>query len=61
VEQWNGTTWSIVPSANPAIAGFPHSPTFASLGDVSCAGGACMAVGASRNALSSFTLAERSP
>jgi hypothetical protein len=61
VEQWDGSTWSIDPSASPPIAGYPYSPIYASLVDVSCAGGSCIAVGSDANAMSSFTLAERSP
>jgi len=61
VEQWNGSTWSIVPSASPAIAGFPNSPVYDSLADVSCASSACLAVGTNANAMSTFSLAEKSP
>jgi len=43
------------------IAGYPYNPLYASLGDVSCVGDSCIAVGGNANAMSSFTLAEVSP
>ena len=51
VEHWNGTTWSVVPSANPSGGG--------RLSGISCLTNAhCVAVGAS-SAASSTTLVER--
>ena len=62
VEQWNGTTWSIVPSANPRVAAFPTSPTYSDLFGVSCVPSAgCIAVGGYGTQQTGFTLAERAP
>ena len=53
-ERWNGTTWSIQPTPNPAGASF----TF--LYAVSCTSArACTAVGDSSNGTTTVTLAER--
>lgn len=53
-EQWDGTSWSLQRTANPAGA------TFASLTGVSCiSGSACTAVGYSSTLATSKTLAER--
>jgi hypothetical protein len=62
VEQWNGTTWSIVPSVSPRVAAFPVSPTYSSLSGVSCAPSTgCLAVGGYATPEAGFTLAEREP
>ena len=52
-EMWNGSAWSIVPSANPA------GETNVTLSSVSCVGPIfCMAVGSAVNAGNTVTLAE---
>src|SRR5206468_3378703 len=54
VEQWNGTTWSIVPSPNPS------GPTDSSLNSVSCASTTnCYAVGSYSTPTSGKTLVEQ--
>jgi len=53
-EQWNGSTWAIQPTPNPAGA------TYSSLGGLSCTSAtACTAVGYSFDASGDVTLAER--
>ena len=53
VEQWNGTSWTIVPSPNPA------SSTMSKLAGIACTGvSECVAVGSSSGAEGSATLAE---
>ena len=54
VERWNGTSWAIVPSANPN--GAPYNR----LSSVSCTSTTnCFAVGSSASDSGSFTLIER--
>ena len=54
VERWNGISWSIQPTPNPAGA------TYSELNGVSCASKTCTAVGASNTGpLGDLTLAER--
>jgi hypothetical protein len=62
VEQWNGSTWSIVPSVTPRVAAFPLSPVYSDLFGVSCVPSTgCMAVGGYGTHQIGFTLAERAP
>jgi hypothetical protein len=53
VEQWNGSTWEIVASPNRT------GMTSNGLNGVSCAGGPCFAVGASRSNQHTFPLVEQ--
>ena len=56
IDHWNGTSWSVVPSANPT------SSQTSELDSVACApSGECQAVGYSLNGGVSHTLAEASP
>ena len=62
VEQWNGASWSIVPSVTPHVAAFPASPVESDLFGVSSAPGTgCVAVGGYSTPQAGFTLAERAP